>query len=140
MIAFACVFLLKVTAIYRGQFVSETLVLDQTAKIVQLFRSTGVSKWHLSHQIANGLEKMAASKVEAPASVSNPAIPNTVNESGLYFTNEHNATISPLVNAASTFGGGLMLNGFEEDFNFSSTPFLHFDSGNFDLSFSGFGL
>lgn len=138
MISFACVFLLKVTAIYSGQYIAEAVVLDLTSKIVEQFRSTGVSKWHLSHQIASGLEKMAASRMK-PSAIAPAATPDG-GQTGLYFSNEPSNTLPPPLHTESAFGGGLMLNGFDEDFSLSTTPFLHFDSGSFDMSFSGFGL
>jgi hypothetical protein len=135
MIAFACVFLLKVAAQYNGQFITDAVVLDMCTKAVQQFRSTAVGKWHLVHLMADGLEKMAAKKIKTPPAQSNSRLnlPNVMDQVGLHYVEEPSATLPPLMN-------GQEICNFDDEFSLSTTPFLHFDSGNFDFSFSEFGL
>jgi hypothetical protein len=142
MIAFACVFLLKVAAQHSGQFIDDAVVLDMTTKAVQQFRSTAVGKWHLVHLMADGLEKMANSKIKSPSAMQNAMTPNGVHQVGMQYMSSPNTTMGPpLTNGNGLYNGGVMGPGFEDEFNLSTTPFLHFDSGtNFDFSFSGFGL
>jgi hypothetical protein len=133
MIAFACVFLLKVAAQYSGQFIEDAVVLDVCMKVVRQFRSTAVGKWHLVHLMADGLEKMAAKKIKTPASSSNVTLPHVVDHAGIHYPDGPSATLPPLTN------GNDMYN-LDDEFSLSTTPFLHFDSGTFDFSFSEFGL
>lgn len=132
MIAFACVFLLKVAAQYTGQFVEDAVVLDMCTQAVQQFRSTAVGKWHLVHLMADGLEKMAAKKIKTPAP-SNMTLPNVMDQAGLHYVDEPSTTLPPLANGSEMYT-------LDDEFSLSTTPFLHFDSGNFDFSFSEFGL
>ncbi|KAF2259776.1 hypothetical protein CC78DRAFT_536823 [Lojkania enalia] len=140
MIAFACVFLLKITAQHSGQFIEDVVVLDMTAKVVQQFRSTAVGKYHLVHLMADGLEKMAMSRTKSPSSFQNPPPPNGVAQSGMHNTTEPNAAIPQMASDNGFYGCSIMGNSFDDDLSLSTTPFLHFDSGNFDFGLSGFGL
>ena len=142
MIAFACVFLLKVAAQHTSQFIDDTLVLDMTTKVVQQFRSTAVSKYHLVHLMADGLEKMAAAKITSPTALQHQHLQNGAASSGMHYVNDAGTSMPPMTNGNSMYTNGMMAgsSGFEEDFSLSTTPFLHFDSGNYDFNFSGFGL
>ena len=60
MIAFACMFLLKVATKHSAQLFSNTSNLGNAiARLAQLFRATQVGREHLLHKMAEGLEKMA---------------------------------------------------------------------------------
>lgn len=60
MIAFACVFLLKVATTHSDQLlVNLDNVFALTARVAKQFRATSAGKWHLVHRMADGLEKMA---------------------------------------------------------------------------------
>ncbi|KAF2017494.1 hypothetical protein BU24DRAFT_344912 [Aaosphaeria arxii CBS 175.79] len=140
MIAFACVFLLKIAAQHSGQYIEDARVLDMSNKVVQQFRSTAVGKWHLVHLMADGLEKMTLSKIKSPPVFHNPPVSNGMDQTGMQYVNEPSTTMSSMANGNGTgiFNGGMIANPFEEDLNLSTTPFLHFDSGNYDFNFSGF--
>ncbi|PSN71783.1 hypothetical protein BS50DRAFT_484178 [Corynespora cassiicola Philippines] len=141
MIAFACVFLLKVAAQHSGQYIEDAVVFDMTTKVVQQFRSTAVGKWHLVHLMADGLEKMAASKIKSPSAFPNPTLPNGVGQAGLHYVHEPSTTMPPMSNGNGIYGPNVMsTNGFEDELHLGTTPFLHFDSGNIDFNFSGFGF
>lgn len=139
MIAFACVFLLKVAAQHSGQYIDDAVVLELTSKAVQQFRSTAVGKWHLVHLMADGLEKMAMRKIQSPTAFQHPTIPNGAVQAGMHYVNNSTSTLPP-INGNSIYGNGMMETSFEDDLNMSGVPFLHFDSGNIDFNFSGFGL
>ena len=141
MIAFACVFLLKVTAQYSGQFIGDALAFDMCTKVVQQFRDTPVGKWHLVHLMADGLEKMATKKIRKLAAPEpHVMLLNVADQSRLDYVDELNTELPPTANGEDLYTSGMMASNFGDDFGFSTTPFLHFDSGNFDFDFSEFGL
>jgi hypothetical protein len=137
MIAFACVFLLKVAAQHSGQFIEDATVFDMTTKVVQQFRSTAVGKYHLVHLMADGLERMAATKIMSPSTLQHAPLPNGISQSGMHYVADSNNSMPHMTHDNNMYAAGLMGNGFEEDLNLSTTPFLHFDSGNYDFNFSG---
>ncbi|KAF2732658.1 hypothetical protein EJ04DRAFT_535904 [Polyplosphaeria fusca] len=139
MIAFACVFLLKVAAQHSGHYIDDAVVLELTSKAVQQFRSTAVGKWHLVHLMADGLEKMAMRKIQSPTAFQHPTVPNGAVQASMQYV-DSNSTLPPINNGNGIYGNGMMGNSFEDDLNMSGVPFLHFDSGNIDFSFGGFGL
>lgn len=60
MIAFACMFLLKVATKHSAQLFPNTSNLGSAiARLAQLFKATEVGREHLLHKMAEGLEKMA---------------------------------------------------------------------------------
>lgn len=135
MIAFACVFLLKIAAQYSGQYIDDTVVYDLTTKAVQQFRSTPVGKWHLVHLMAEGLEKMLAKKTMTPtAGPTHPVQTNTVPPS-LAHTPQTSMEPPSMAN-----GDGLFGDNFEDAFSFGTSSFLNFDTGTLDLDFTGFGF
>ncbi|CAI6342402.1 unnamed protein product [Periconia digitata] len=134
MIAFACVFLLKVAAQHSGLYIDNLFVLNMTAKVVQKLRSTATSKYHLVHLMADGLEKLASKINNSTVPDVQPPVPNGISVPGMTHTNEG---LIPPVNGSSILGNGIM--GFEEDFNLGTSQFLHFDSGNLDFDFGGLG-
>ncbi|ORX92647.1 hypothetical protein BCR34DRAFT_500561 [Clohesyomyces aquaticus] len=138
MIAFASVFLLKVAAQHSGKYIEDPVVFDLTTKAVHQFRSTAVGKWHLVHLMADGLEKMAASKIKSPSAISNPPPTDSASQAGLHYMNQANSM--PLANGNGLYGDNLAHGGFEEDLSMATSSFLHFDSGSFDFNFPGFGL
>ncbi|KAL5119777.1 hypothetical protein ACEQ8H_002383 [Pleosporales sp. CAS-2024a] len=128
MIAFACVFLLKIAAQYSGQYIEDALVVDLTTRAVQQFRSTPVGKWHLVHLMAEGLEKMLAKKVSTSnLSAARPvAIPPVL---------QHGNGMQP-----PSHGDSLFSESYEDLINFGTSSFLNFDTGTLDLDFNGFGF
>lgn len=140
MIAFACVFLLKVAAQHSGQFIDDGFVLDLITRVVQQLRSTSTGKYHLVHLMADGLEKMAASKIQSPSAMHmhNPSVSGGP-QNGL--SNGLGDTITPLNgnDAGNMYAGNMMSTGFEADFNLGSSQFLLSDFGNFDFNFGGMG-
>lgn len=65
MIAFACGFLLQVTAKYNGSFVSPSTVHDLIGRLVEQLRSMPTGKWHLVRLLVEGLEKMTKASLKA---------------------------------------------------------------------------
>ena len=62
MIAFACMFLLKIATKHSEQLFLDTVRLQRLIDaLAQHFKSTDVGKDHLIHRMAEGLEKMAES-------------------------------------------------------------------------------
>ncbi|KAH7071071.1 hypothetical protein FB567DRAFT_554578 [Paraphoma chrysanthemicola] len=139
MIAYACVFLLKVAAQYTAQYIDDALVLDMTSKVVNQFRATPVSKYHLVYLMADGLEKMASSKIKSPSTQRHFDLSNGMPPPNLQFVAD-GSTITPVGNGGgSAMYGDDMNSDFTEHFNLGTTPFLHFGSGNLDYTFGGFG-
>jgi hypothetical protein len=135
MIAFACVFLLKIVAQYSGQYIEDSVVVNLTTKAVQQFHTTPVGKWHLVHLMAEGLEKILAKKTSSPITASQyPGQPDTViaNTSHEQHVND---ILPPANNGDSLFGEN-----FDDTFNFGTSSFLNFDTGTIDLDFTGFGF
>lgn len=139
MIAFACVFLLKVAMQHSGQYIEDSFVLDLTARVVRQLRLTSASKYHLSHLMADGLEKMAAAKIQSPsASHTQPLMLNGQGPPSVSHPN--NNTMAPMSNDnGNIYPNGVIANGFEEDFNLATAQFLHFDSGSLDFNFGLLG-
>jgi hypothetical protein len=130
MIAFACVFLLKIAAQYSGQYIEDTFAFDLTTRAVQQFRSTPVGKWHLVHLMAEGLEKMLAKKTMTPTTASKFVAPRTISPAPQASNN-----LPP-----TTHGDTVFTENFEDTFNFGTSSFLNFDTGTLDLDFNGFGF
>jgi hypothetical protein len=130
MIAFACVFLLKIAAQYSGQYIEDIFAFDLTTKAVEQFRSTPVGKWHLVHLMAEGLEKMLAKKTMTPSTASKFVIPRTISPAPQA---SHNLP-------STTHGDTLFTENYEDTFNFGTSSFLNFDTGTLDLDFNGFGF
>ncbi|ORY65999.1 uncharacterized protein BCR38DRAFT_170905 [Pseudomassariella vexata] len=57
MTAFSCMFLVKLAMIHT-ELVDRSMVIDLTIRLIDLYRSTAVGKWHLVHLMADGLEKV----------------------------------------------------------------------------------
>jgi hypothetical protein len=134
MIAFACVFLLKIAAQYSGQYIEDAVVFDLTTRAVQQFRSTPVGKWHLVHLMAEGLDKMLAKKTVTPTAVATDYVPPTSVSQSMGQMSHANE------NVAGTNGDGLFGENFDDAFNFGTSSFLNFDTGTLDLDFTGFGF
>jgi hypothetical protein len=125
MIAFACVFLLKIAAQYSGVYIEDAVVYDLTTRAVRQFRETPVGKWHLVHLMAEGLEKMLVKKTMERTVVA-----------------AHDIAASPAPQPMAPTANGDVLFGenFEDAFNFGTSSFLNFDTGTLDLDFNGFGF
>lgn len=140
MIAFACVFLLKVSTQYPAQYVDDSVIYNLTTRAVQQFRATPVGKWHLVHMMAEGLEKMIAKQT------STATTPGTVHHNGTsqlgfqHVLPESDADSTPLQNGDKSYSDDLFGNGFDEGFNFGTSSILNFDTGTLDLDFTGFGF
>ena len=140
MTAFACVFLLKVASQHSGQFIEDAMVLDLTTRLVHQFRITVVGKWHLVHLMADGLEKMAAKKITSPPAFPHPPLPNGNTPAAMAYLNGTGNTFADgFPNGTNNFYGQMPSNN-DGEMAFVATPFVHFDSGNFDLHYSGFGV
>lgn len=140
MIAFACVLLLKVAAQHSGQYIDDGFVLDLITRVVQQFRSTSTGKYHLVHLMADGLERMAASKIQSPSvlQMQNPS-PNGDPQVGLSHGIGNTATPFNTNNTGTTYANNLAGTGFEGEFGLETSQFLLSDFGNFDFNFGGMG-
>lgn len=143
MIAFACVFLLKVAVQYSGQYVEDDIVFDLITRAVKQFHATPVGKWHLVHMMAEGLEKMIAKQMRPL----DPSFPAAVEQSiddrgqrgGSVTADVNGATLPPATSEVS-YDNGIFEHGFDDGFTFGTSSFLNFDTGTIDLDFSGFGF
>jgi hypothetical protein len=135
MIAFACVFLLKIVAQYSGQYIEDSFVVNLTTKAVQQFHTTPVGKWHLVHLMAEGLEKILARKTSPP--ITAPQHPGRIDAVIANASHEqHVNDIPPPANNSDILFG----EDFDDTFNFGTSSFLNFDTGTIDLDFTGFGF
>ncbi|KAH8728380.1 hypothetical protein GQ44DRAFT_609298 [Phaeosphaeriaceae sp. PMI808] len=142
MIAFACVFLLKVAALHKDQYIEDRVVIDLTAKVVQQFRSTAVGKHHLLYLMADGLERMAASKIINPTTLQATSMHGELDRNSAQGMNE-SAAVPPNMtngNGNEMYSSEVLGISFDDDPSFFTTPFLHFDSGDYDFNFAEFGL
>ncbi|KAF2820253.1 hypothetical protein CC86DRAFT_387296 [Ophiobolus disseminans] len=139
MIAFACVFLLKIAGQYSGQYIEDAVVFDLATKAVQQFRSTPVGKWHLVHLMAEGLEKMLAKKTMPSATQTELAAHSSTVSNTEYAAPVTNAT-TPLATGEGMFSDETNRPSFDDVFNFGTSSFLNFDTGTIDLDFTGFGF
>ncbi|KAJ4366106.1 hypothetical protein N0V83_007741 [Neocucurbitaria cava] len=140
MIAFACVFLLKVSTQYPAQYVDDSVIYNLTTRAVQQFRATPVGKWHLVHMMAEGLEKMIAKQTNT-ATTPGPVHHNGTSQLGFQHVSLEPGTDStPLQNGDKSYSDDLFGNGFDEGFNFGTSSILNFDTGTLDLDFTGFGF
>ena len=58
MTAFACMFLAKLAMIPKDDLVDRTYVIDLISRLVELYRSTSVGRWHLVNLMSDGLENV----------------------------------------------------------------------------------
>lgn len=140
MTAFACVFLLKVVAQYAGQFIEDSVVLDLTSQLVQQFRCTAVGKWHLVHLMADGLEKLAAKKIASPGGYRNLLTPTANTPGTMTYLNGTTQLQMNEYAAEPLFGQTLGHTFTDNDTQLGSADFLHFENGQFDFNYPGFGL
>ncbi|EMD93686.1 hypothetical protein COCC4DRAFT_67032 [Bipolaris maydis ATCC 48331] len=140
MIAFACVLLLKVAAQHSGQYIDDGFVLDLITRVVQQFRSTSTGKYHLVHLMADGLEKMAASKIQSP-SVLQMHNPSANGDPQVGLSHGIGSTATPLNTngTGNMFANNIPGTGFEVEFGLGTSQFLLSDFGNFDFNFGGMG-
>lgn len=137
MIAFACVFLLKIAAQYSRDYIEDIVVIDLTTKAVQQFRSTPVGKWHLVHLMAEGLEKMLMKSTTSPVATSGEPYVNGTSSAHM---NEPSAALPSFVNGDGLFADDASSLIFDDTFNFGTSSFLNFDTGTLDLDFTGLGF
>lgn len=146
MIAFACVFLLKIAAQHSGQYIDDNSVIDLVTRAVRQFRATPVGKWHLVQLMAGGLEKMLRKKTVTPRAVEveqrmatgGIAVQDLINappSMGSDLPSQTNSVGNGTGTAESLFGES-----FEDTFNFGTASFLNFDVGDGGLEFGGFGF
>lgn len=140
MIAFACVLLLKVAAQHSGQYIDDGFVLDLIGRVVQQLRSTSTGKYHLVHLMADGLERMASSKIQSP-SVLQMHNPSANGDSQVGLSHGIGNTVTPLNtnDTASMYANNITGIGFEAEFSLGTSQFLLSDFGNFDFNFGGMG-
>jgi hypothetical protein len=76
MTGFACMFLAKMAMIYRGDLIDRSMVIDAISRLIEIYRTAPVGKWHLMHLMANGLEKivktLSSTTASSPRAPSNP--------------------------------------------------------------------
>jgi hypothetical protein len=137
MIAFACVFLLKIAAQYSGQYIEDSVVFDLTTRAVEQFRSTPVGKWHLVHLMAEGLDKMLAKKTQTPLTTS---IPQNIAPSSNACLPQAFSPLTQDIGGDNFFEDNVNGASLEDTFNYSASSFLNFDTGMLDLDFTGFGF
>lgn len=140
MIAFACVFLLRVSIQHKGQYTNDETINDLTTKAAQQFRSTAVGKHHLVHLMAEGLEKMILSKPSNSTPIS----------AGLAGSNEgplgtvigaQSSTVPLMTDTSGIFNAHYMGNIFGDDFGVLGTiPFIQFDTNGYDYSQTRFDV
>lgn len=76
MTGFACMILARLAGIYGESLVEKTLVIDLTSRLIGIYRSIPVGKWHLMNLMANGLEKVvAALQVDSTTQMPLDAVP-----------------------------------------------------------------
>ncbi|KAL6708920.1 hypothetical protein ACN47E_002327 [Coniothyrium glycines] len=146
MIAFACVFLLKVAVRYSSQYVEDDKVFDLIAGAIKQFSATPVGNWHLVHMMAEGLEKMIAKQIQAKRSPttmatspargssngSQPPVPARLGHA--------ESVIAPAIASRTAYDQGLFESNFDDEYGFGTSSFLNFDTGTLDLDFTGFGF
>ncbi|KAF2853348.1 hypothetical protein T440DRAFT_487286 [Plenodomus tracheiphilus IPT5] len=137
MIAFACVFLLKVAKQYSGQYVEDAVIFNLTTRAVEQFRATPVGKWHLVHMMAEGLEKMIGRQEATPETLQID-LHNRDTRLDLQPPPELDSNSMHSNHLDSSYDDGLFNTSFEETFGTSS--FLNFNTGTLDLDFTGFGF
>ncbi|KAF2638262.1 hypothetical protein P280DRAFT_491718 [Massarina eburnea CBS 473.64] len=136
MIAFACVFLLKIAVQHSGQYIEDAAIYDLSSKAVQQFRSTAVGKWHLVHLMADGLEKMTLSKMSLPPAGAESCL-NGAGQAGFEHNQGLNSTLSPTANMyEGDATGGI----FGDEFNLGTSSFLHFGPEDLGFNMNGFGF
>lgn len=67
MIAFACMFLARLSTLYGDEMIETKVVIDLISRLVVVYRATPVGKWHLIPLMADGLEKIVNILREPPA-------------------------------------------------------------------------
>jgi len=58
MTGYTCMFLAKLATVHGDQLIEKPLVIDLTSRLVALYRSTPVGKFHLMNLMADGLDKV----------------------------------------------------------------------------------
>ncbi|KAF9729121.1 hypothetical protein PMIN06_000027 [Paraphaeosphaeria minitans] len=138
MIAFACVFLLKVASQHSGQYIDDAVVYDLTTKAAQQFRATSVGKWHLVHMMAEGLEKLVASRTTNSTTNSNQQLLPATSQAGLDL--HHSPHMASMTAPNGYYEGDPLHHGFDDDFGLGTSNFLSIQPGELDFNFPGFGL
>jgi len=135
MIAFACVFLLKISSQYSGQYIEDAFVQDLTMKAVHQFRSAVVGKWHLVHLMADGLEKLATGNGRSATVNADTSTMDEASRRGSEGRQDPSVALHPQLYEDET-----LVPGFGDDFNFGTSSFLHIASSDMDFDFTGFAL
>lgn len=138
MIAFACVFLLKIASQHSGQYIDDAVVYDLTTKAVQQFRATSVGKWHLVHMMAEGLEKLVASRTTNSTTDSVQQLLPATSQAGLGL--DHSPHMTSTTSPSGFYEGDPLHNGFDDDFGLGTSNFLSIQPGELDFNFPGSGL
>lgn len=132
MIAFACGFLLQVTAKYDGVFVNPATVHDLIGRLVEQLRSMPTGSWHLVRLLVEGLEKMtkASLRTRNARSVAGYAPPTTQMNNGQMTNGSGMAPSMDYMPRPGDFGMGQQPDPFTmPDFGMSSS-FLPFEDVN----------
>ncbi|KAI1345270.1 hypothetical protein F5Y15DRAFT_22552 [Xylariaceae sp. FL0016] len=72
MTAFACMFLAKSATIHGAELIERDVVISLTSSLIQLYRASPVSKWHLVNMMANGLDKLVQTLSNASTALNPP--------------------------------------------------------------------
>ncbi|KPM46115.1 hypothetical protein AK830_g404 [Neonectria ditissima] len=73
MVAFACMLLIKVAVQYGDQLVEKSKVYTLVSSMARYLKAESVGIWHLSHQMAEGLER-ALSKLQTTSPLQSPPV------------------------------------------------------------------
>jgi hypothetical protein len=138
MIAFASVFLLKVASQHSGQYIDETMAYDLTAKVVRQFRATSVGEWHLVHMMAEGLEKLVASRTTNPTTNPDQHLVPATSQASIAL--EYSPHMPSMAASNGFYEGDTSNNGLDDDFGLSTSNFLCIQPGELDSNFPAFGL
>jgi len=132
MIAFACVFLLKIATKFGNEYCHTSYVIDLTAKFIQQLNMTPVGRWHLAKLMIPGLEKMVHMLVaHTPKSTD-----LTLQDHAAF----GNSDPTQLNGQQQNMFPQLQMNNFMDMSTSIGNPFLQFDSANLGLDYSAFGL
>lgn len=126
MIGFACMFLTKLVTIHGNEIVERRVVVSLISQLSSVYQATPVSKWHLVHLMASGLDRIL-SMLQQQCTVA-PSQNNPFTQPG---------------NGHQLFGGGddqFPLASLDPDFMMSITGMpLAQDNGGYSNDAFGFG-
>lgn len=125
-------FLAKLTMIHGDELIERATVRDLTSRLIQLYRSTSVGKWHLVHLMADGLEKIC----ETLRWAQTPAVSqrnHDITAFNPHMSSDIPATGDPMFSGDPTLS---MDTNFLLDYNMSlgASQLLYLSNGTLDLN------